>query len=84
MPALQLPFPAMAMPAHTHPANRGIAFGLLACAVDIGFGVCAISMGMIAEAWDYKTVFVLVGSYTILYTISYHFWLRRKISNIVT
>lgn len=76
-----LAFPALAtiVTAHTQPANRGTAFGFFTMAVDTGFAIGAIGMGIVASLWGYNAVFVVAAGYTFLYTIVYKFWLSKKL-----
>ncbi|MDT8900543.1 MFS transporter [Anaeroselena agilis] len=77
-----LAFPAMAtiITANVQPANRGTAFGFYTMAVDMGFGIGAIGMGAVAEAWGYQAVFAAAGTYTLAYAVLYQLWLRRKLA----
>lgn len=76
-----LAFPAMAtiVTAHTQPANRGTAFGFFTMAVDIGFAIGAIGMGLIAGWWGYSAVFIAASAYTFIYVVIYRLFLKRKI-----
>lgn len=69
-----LAFPALAtiITGHTQPANRGTALGFFTMAVDLGFAVGAIGMGIISGIWGYEAIFLAAGAYTFLYVVLYH------------
>ncbi len=76
-----LAFPALAtiVGAHVQAANRATAFGFFTMAVDLGFAIGAIGMGIIADIWSYETIFYVAGLYTALYMVLYHFFFYKKL-----
>lgn len=76
-----LAFPCLAtiITANTQPANRATAFGFFSMAVDVGFAVGAMGMGVLADIWGYQAVFLAAGVYTVGYTILYQIWFLRKL-----
>jgi len=77
-----LAFPALAtiVGERVKPANRATAFGFFTMAVDMGFAIGAIAMGVVADIWGYQVVFYVAGIYTMLYTALYHLHFRGLLS----
>lgn len=82
---LGMAFPSMAITvsASTHAANRGTAFGLYTMSVDVGMGIGAIFMGIVASAWGYEAVFFVTGIFTILYAALYRLRLTSLLDKAV-
>lgn len=80
-----LAFPTMAtiVTAHAEPVNRGTAFGFFTMAIDTGFAVGAIGMGMVAAVWGYQAVFIGAGIYMLGYSAVYRIWLWNKLARSV-
>lgn len=76
---LGMAFPTMSITvaASTSPANRGTAFGLYTMSVDVGMGIGAILMGIVASNWGYRAVFMTAGLLTVGYCALYRFRLAR-------
>jgi MFS family permease len=77
-----LAFPALAttVTTYTVPANRGTAFGFYTMAVDMGFAIGAIAMGLVAAAWGYQAVFFAAGAYTLIYAAVYRLLLFKRLT----
>jgi MFS family permease len=77
-----LAFPALAtiVGANVEPANRATAFGFFTMAVDLGFAIGAIGMGLVSDMWGYQTIFYVAGLYTLLYMVLYHFSFYGKLA----
>jgi len=77
-----LAFPALAtiVGERVQPANRATAFGFFTMAVDVGFAIGAIAMGIVADIWGYQAIFYVAGIYTLLYTAFYHLHFYGKLS----
>jgi len=77
-----LAFPALAtlIGERVQPANRATAFGFFTMAVDMGFAIGAIAMGIVADRWGYQTIFYIAGIYTLLYAALYHVYFYGKLA----
>jgi len=76
-----LAFPALAtiVGERVQPANRATAFGFFTMAVDLGFAIGAIAMGIVADIWGYQAIFYVAGIYTLLYAALFHLQLYEKL-----
>ena len=77
-----LAFPALAtiVGERVQPANRATAFGFFTMAVDMGFAIGAIAMGVVADIWGYQAIFYVAAIYTLLYTALYHLYFSGKLA----
>jgi len=77
-----LAFPALAtiVGERIQPANRATAFGFFTMAVDMGFAIGAIVMGIVADIWGYQAIFYMAGIYTLLYAVLYHVYFYGLLS----
>lgn len=68
----------------TEPANRGVAFGIFTTAADTGFVIGAAGMGFVAALWGYQAIFILAGTYALLYAVAHKMFLAPRLKANVT
>jgi MFS family permease len=63
---------------HVDAANRGVALGFFATAIDLGMGAGSILLGVLAEPFGYRSIFIAASLWTLFTCIVYFRGINAK------
>lgn len=64
---------------HVNVANRGVALGFFATAIDLGMGAGSILLGMLADPLGYRSIFIAASMWTLFTFIVYFYGINKDV-----